>query len=253
MIILVLILFFNSTTPCAYAEFSKTYYAQILFDSVYLYKTPTNDSVANIYFELPKTYFVELLDNATQDFYLVRYINIKGYVKKESVQAVEKIPVTPFLDNINFRVYADLSRGLYSEPNASSSTSSLVANIPLYSRNLTFYGKIIGENLIEGRTDIWYYCKYTADKDYYGYVYSDFCDELPNPTPTNSEEVSYITNPTFEEEINQNANHIELNSGTNAIITAIITIPALIFIFMIIKNKNVLKKEHVKEKEIKEY
>ena len=37
--------------------------------------------------------------------------------------------------------------------------------------------------------DIWYYCKYTADKDYYGYVYSDFCDEI-SPFINNNEELT---------------------------------------------------------------
>lgn len=256
MIILVLILFLNATTPVVYAEnTTKTYYAQIMFEQVYLYKTPTNDnSTLNVYFEIPRTFFVELVDNANETFYFARYSNITGYVKKESVQAVSNTPNSPFLDNLKFRVYADLSRNIQTEPNLSSNTSSLVASVPLYSRNLTFYGKIIGENLIEGRTNIWYYCKYSADADYYGYIYSDFCDELPTTLPINTEEVTYMSNPTFiSEKVENENNSISFNSNTTAVIVGIITIPALIFIFMIIKNKNVLGKDKLTSKEIKEY
>ena len=254
MIILVLILFLNATTPIVFAENTKTYFAQIMFEQVYIYKTPTNDnSISNIYFEIPKTYFVELLSNANENFYYAKYCNVTGYVKKESVQAVANTPNTPFLDNLNFRVYADLSRNIRTEPNVSSNTSSLVASVPLYSRNLTFYGKILGENLIEGRTNIWYYCKYSADTDYYGYVYSDFCDELPLTFPTNTEEVTYISNPTFKDEYTEtNPTSLDLQSNTTAIIIGIITIPALIFVFMILKNKNILSKQS-SSKEIKEY
>ena len=254
MIILVLILFLNATTPTVYAENTKTYFAQVMFDQVYIYKTPNNDnSINNVYFEIPKTYFVELLNNANDSFYYAQYCNVIGYVKKESVQAVANTPNTPFLDNLNFRVYADLSRNIRTEPNVSSNSSSLVASVPLYSRNLTFYGKILGENLIEGRTNIWYYCKYSADTDYYGYVYSDFCDELPTTLPKNTEEVTYVSNPTFtNENIQTNQNSLDLNSNTTAIIIGIVTIPALIFMFMILKNKNILNKQ-TSSKEIKEY
>ena len=256
MIILIVILFLNATTPIVHAENSvKTYFAQIMFEQVYFYKAPINDdSTANVYFEIPKTYFVELLNNANENFYYAKYSTLTGYVKKESVQAVANTPNKPFLDNLNFRIYADLSRELRSEPNVSSSSSLLIASIPLYSRNLVFYGKITGENLIEGRTETWYYCKYLADVEYFGYVYSDFCDELPTTLPVNTEEVTYIANPTFIEEPPINTtNSINYNSNTTAIVVGIITIPALIFVFMILKNKSVLGREKSSSKEIKEY
>ena len=251
MIFLLFIIFFNATAPTVYANNNITYYAQILFEQVYIYKSPVSDnSISNIYFEIPKTYFVELLDNANEDFYLAKYINITGYVKKESVQAVKNTPSSPFLNNLNFRVYADLSRNIRSEPNSSSNTSNVIASVPLYCRNLTFYGKITGESLIEGRTNTWYYCKYSADKDYYGYIYSDFCDELPTSLPINLEEVSFVENPTFTIET-EAKNSVDLNSNTTAIIIGIITVPALIFVFMIIKNKTILNSKL--NKEIKEY
>ncbi|MBQ9792381.1 MAG: hypothetical protein IJW32_01360, partial [Clostridia bacterium] len=89
MIILIVILFLNATAPVVYAESSReTYFAQVLFEQVCLYKTPVNDnSTSNIIFEIPKTYFVELLDNTNEYFYFARYSTITGYVKKESCQA----------------------------------------------------------------------------------------------------------------------------------------------------------------------
>ena len=91
MIFLILIILFNNF-PCVNAVENPTYYARILFDQVYLYKTAKEDnSIGNIYFELPKTYFVELLDKSG-DFYEARYINFTGYVKKDSVQAVSSTP-----------------------------------------------------------------------------------------------------------------------------------------------------------------
>lgn len=254
MLVLILILLFSQTTTLnVYANLNKTYFARIMFDQVYLYKTPNeiNDS-SNIFFELPRTYFVELTDLVNDDFYKVNYINFSGYVKKDSVQTIAGIPTSPYLENINFRVYAEMSRDLRSEPNLSNGSSSQVAYIPLYSRNLTYYGKISGESLIDGRTNVWYYCKYSADKDYYGYVYSDFCDEISH-IAENTEKVTYLDNPTFAP-IQQKTNYtIPQTDNHLGIIVGILSIPAIVFLLMIVKGKHILSKEKFKDKEVIDY
>ena len=250
-LLLIFILLQNSI-PVVYATERQSYYARIMFDNVLLYKAPVESTEnSNVYFELPKTYFVELLSLANDDFYEVNYSSFHGYVKKDSVQAVNQKPTTPYLENISFRVYAEMSRDLRSEPNTTAGTSSQVAYIPLLNRNLTYYGRIEGERLIEGRTNIWYYCKFTADKDYYGYVYSDFCDEI-TPIISNSEEVTYISNPDFKTtEIEKTS--MPTNDKNVGIIVGILAIPALIFLFMVIKSKNILSKEKINSKEIIDY
>ena len=129
MILLILLIIFQSTYPFVYASSSTTYYARILFEQVYFYKTPSDiNEISNIYFELPKTYFVELLSKHG-DFYEARYLNFKGYVKKDSVQAISTTPVNPFLDNITFRVYAELSQSLRTSPNLQENNSNLITTI----------------------------------------------------------------------------------------------------------------------------
>ena len=238
-------------SPCVSAAENKTYYAKILFEQVYLYKSPVdNNDITNIYFELPKTYFVELLSKSG-DFYEARYLDFKGYVKKDSVQAVESTPINPFLNNISFRVYAELSQSLRSSPTTQASSSNLIVTIPNLTKNITYFGKVSGECLIEGRTNVWYYCKYTADKDYYGYVYSDFCDEMP-PIVSNTEEITYITNPTFEVQT-QSTNTIPITNNAVGIIIGILSVPALIFVFMIMKGTKFLNKEKFKSREVIDY
>ena len=230
MLVLILVLLFSQTTTLQVCATSKeTHFARIMFEQVYLFKTPNEitDS-SNIHFELPQTYFVELIDSANEKFYKANYLNFTGYVKKDSVQAIAGVPMCPYLENINFRVYAELSRDLRTEPNQSNGNSSQVTYIPLLSKNLTYYGKIVGESLIDGRTNIWYYCKYSADKDYYGYVYSDFCDEM-SIIKNNIEQVTYIDNPTFAPiKINNNYS-IPQNDNRLGIIVGILSIPAVIF------------------------
>ncbi|MBO5954904.1 MAG: hypothetical protein J6Q13_02935 [Clostridia bacterium] len=248
MIILILILLFQSSSPAVYATNHQTYYAKVLFEQVYLYKSNNNDdSTENIYFELPKTYFVELVD-ISGDFYKARYLNFTGFVKKDSVQAVSGTPNNPFLNNISFRVYSDLSQKLWSTP---TTKNHLITEIPALTKNIQYIGKIHGECLIEGRTNVWYFCKYTTDKENYGYVYSDFCDEMPTII-NNTEDVNYINNPTFQTQITP-TKAIPKDSNAVGIVVGILSVPALIFVLMIMKGTRILSAEKIKSKEVVDY
>ena len=250
MILLVLLLSFNSICYPVYAYHEQVYYARILFDQVYFYKTPNDDnSFSNVYFELPKTYFVELI-SLEGNFYQARYLNFNGYVKKDCVQAVSNFPNNPFLNNITFRVYAERSQQIWSQP-STKSPSSVVYEIPLFTKNVEYISKITGEGLIEGRTNIWYYCKFSSNKDYYGYVYSDFCDELTF-IPNNTETVNYINNPTFSKETPQ-INSIPKDSNYVSIIITILCIPAIIFAFLVLQNTKIFNKTKTSKKEVVDY
>lgn len=248
MILLCLLIFFSSINLNVSAAENKTYYARILFDQVYLYKTPNeNNEYQNIYFELPKTYFVELTDKEN-DFYKARYLSFTGYVKKDCVQAVENAPANPFLTNITFRVYAELSQTIREFP---QTNSTAIATMPNLTKNISYISKLTGESAIEGRTNVWYFCKYTLDKDYYGYVYSDFCDDM-QPIVENTEQVKYISNPTFEVS-KQNIKTIPTSSNTVGIIVGILSVPALVFVFLIMKGTRILSNDRFKNKEVIDY
>lgn len=253
MIFLLILLFlFQSEIPCVYATQTKSYYARIMQEDVYLYKDAVAaDDFSNIYFTLPATYFVELIDETTNGFFKVNYLNFTGYVKKECVQTIVGSPLNPYLTNISFRVYSEQSRDLRSEPTTTSGSSSQVAYIPLLNRNLTYFGSIVGEQVIDGRTSVWYYCKYSADKEYYGYVYSDFCDELTPITP-NTETVTYTTNPNFSDST-ETPTALPLEHKATGIIIAILCLPACAFLFMIFRNKYIVSGNKIKSKEVVDY
>ncbi len=251
MILLILILFFQTTTQIpVYAINKETVFARVLFEQVYLYKTPTdNNSLENIFFEIPKTYFVEILD-IENNFYFVRYSSFNGYVKKDSVQAVSETPTMPFLNNINFRVYAQMSENLWSMP-TSSAPSTIITQIPPLTENIEYIGKINGECLIEDRTNIWYFCKFSSNQDYFGYVYSDFCDKMPI-IANNTEQLTYINNPTFETYVEE-IKAIPKESKAVGMVVAILSIPAIIFLLMVLRGSKIISKEKVKHKEVVDY
>ncbi len=253
----ILLCFLILTSNCYLITYAagenQTYYARIMQADCKLYISPIEaDDYTNVMFTLPKTYFVQLLDNAGKDFFKVKYKNFFGYVKKDKVQTVVGTPQTPYLSDLNFRVYADLSRDMRSCPDTKTGSSNQVIYIPNLSRNLVFYGSIVGEQLISGRTNIWYYCKYTADKDYYGYVYSDFCDELTTPIPTNTEEVEYTLAPSFEEE-EQNQNALPMENKATGIVIAILSIPACLFVYLLFKSSKISTGKRASKKEVIDY
>lgn len=247
ILIVILIICLLPTLPPVYAE--EQYYARILSEQVYLYSQPVLGN-SNIMFELPKSYFVRLIDKAENDYYLVEYNGIKGYVKKDSVRATSTTPSNPYLTNVSFRVYADPSRDMRSYPAIDNSLSERVTYIPLYSKNIEYIAKTKGQELIPNRTNIWYYCKYTTDREYYGYVYSDFCDEM-SPIYENTEQVEYIENPTFETPKTESID-TSLDKKTIGIIIAILTLPAIIFVILLLKGKHVLN-YHANKHEIIDY
>ena len=223
-----------------------------MYDETYLYRSDNlSEDCSNVFFEIPRTYYVELTDNANNGFYKANYLSFSGYVKKDRIRAVAEIPSSPYLENLSFRVFSEQSRDMRTQPNTKNGTSNQVTYIPLLTRNITYFGKVYGESLIEGRTNVWFYCKYSADKDYYGYVYSDFCDEL-STIPINTEDLTYISNPTFSVEPT-NLYTIPESSNKVGIIVGILSIPATIFLIMIAKGKHILSKEKLKDKEIIDY
>ena len=238
LIILIVSIVFTSITslPPAYAE--GECFARILSNDVYFYSSPSGESSDNILFEIPKSYFVRLKDIAENDYYLAEYNGITGYVKKDSVRAVAGTPSKPYLTNISFRVYADPSRDMRSYPAIDNSLSDRITYIPLYSKNIEYIGRVYGQELVLNRTNVWYYCKYTTDKEYYGYVYSDFCDEM-TPIYENTENMEYIDNPTFSTPT-PTTTTTNMNSKSIGIIVAVLTIPAILFVILILKSKHIL-------------
>lgn len=264
LILVIFILFFNlfvgvnsNVAMRADAASAVTYYAQVIADNVYLYRNAIDsEDFSNIYFELPRTYFVELLDNYNTDFYLARYLGIKGYVKKDSVTAISGTPITAFLTSVNLRVYSEQSQNMRRFPTSAGGSENQECFLPQNNLNITYIGKIYGEQLVKNRTNVWYFCSFTDSQEHFGYVYSEFCDDGEGNDifiPTNNEPVTYITNPEFFEEPEQQTS-LPVESKTTWIVIAVLSVPAVIFILMFLKGGKVLKKDKkVINKEVRDY
>ena len=208
-------------------------------------------------FILPQTYFVELLKNANENFYYARYNDVYGYVLKNEVKPVKNVPTSPFLNNVNFRVFVPSGANLRSSPYNNGSLN-LVYSIPFLDSNLQYYGTALGEEAISKKGNEWYYCKYySGNLTYMGYIYAPLCDEL-TPALENTESVEYLQSINFEEISASNDGDVfkGLSSTATTLIIIAISLPCLLFIYLLFKptklaeetNETSSSKRHNKKK-----
>ena len=225
----------------------KDYYGKIENENIYLYSSPESD-LSKALFQIPKSYFVKLLDDAGENFYYASYKNTFGYVNKKEVSAMLGTPLKPFA-NATFRTFSLEGIGLYSNPSTHNSTK--ISTIPYLTNSLSFYGYIVGEELIPEKTNQWIYCNYNNDT--FGYVYSVFCDQL-SPIPSNNETFTVVDTPIFNVE-----EPVKTLSNLSMIFIIIgVTIPCLIVIYLLlkptfIKDKLLNEKPKHKRKRHKDY
>ena len=149
------------------ADESTASYARIENEGVYLYKSPDE---ADGLFALPRSYFVEILGETAQ-YYYVSYLNdraeyraVKGYCKKAEVTPVDYTPQTPFLE-YKITVTYSLSGG------------SIVPDDPLanFTAEAVYYGEFnFGTNV--------YYYVYREGS--FGYVPAKSCSTPDYPVNT---------------------------------------------------------------------
>lgn len=177
--------FFSRISLPHFSNANQFFYAKITGDNTYFFSKTQDDGKL---FLLPKSYFVILNGIADENFYSATYKDLNGYVLKSEVLPMKGKPTSPFL-NASLKVFSTNGTDIYRLP----STSLSLATIPYSYSNLTYYGLIHGESLSKN-SDNWVYCCYQNDSVFYGYVYSLFCDNLPNEQ-TNSEVFPVIENP----------------------------------------------------------
>ncbi len=230
-----LVLTINNPHSAKYVHADITYFARITSSQTCFYSSPDNNSAI---FFLPETYFVELIGDYDNDFYYAKYNDIYGYVKKGEVKAVKNIPNNPYLVDITFRVFVPSGANLRSTPYNNGSVN-LIYSIPFLDTNFAYYGIINGEEAISKKGNIWYYCKYFSNNVVYnGYVYSPLCDSL-SPIEKNNEPVEFIDGEIKFDSNNQDSSQINaienLPQATQTIIIIAISLPCLLFIYLLFK------------------
>ena len=247
--------FFQGNTNFAYADVGTTpEFAKIDKDTL-LYKTSdiTSASEENVYFILPKTYFVEVLSSAeSSSVCKVKYNDIVGFVETSAITKVDYTPALP-----HYFSYATLCDGysthIRSTP-SSQTDSNKTSLLTPETQNILVLGWVYGNTPNDGVSKLWYYCKaQTSDTIVQvGYVYSErltlenqflpSTEEAPNPVTTPTSGNNYTTDTDFAP---STASPTGLNKESAIILVIVFSIPILaIFLLLAIpsKRKNLTQK-----------
>jgi hypothetical protein len=218
--------------------YAINYYAKITNENIYLYRKDIDDeSVNNLYFKLPYSYFV-ILTGESGKYYKATYLGIDGYIKKEDIKGCIGTPVNAFEKNRSLRILSSQSQQLRDCPNLNNGINGLIYTLPLYEQNIQIIGEIEGEEVVSKRGNIWYYSKYIANnKTYYGYIYSGLCD-LITPTTINNENYEELDNLIFVNSSETKSSNlgIELPKNNELIIISILSIPTFILFILVLKK-----------------
>lgn len=196
-------------------------------------------------FAIEPSYFVELTADFNSTFYSAKYMGVTGFVKKKDVQPTSDAIKNPYPVHISFRIYLPISQVMYSAPTTSA---DIVVEIPIYTKTLNYIGSSFGEVAIVERSAEWYFCKYTLDKDYYGYIYSEGVDQM-NSIPKNIEECSYVEFADFSAP-STNLSVVTTSSKSFNLIVVLICLGVGVFILLIAKSGIILRSKQEKNKEV---
>jgi hypothetical protein len=226
-----LVLIFISVAAFDQVKASSLGYGLIVESDAVLYRTPTDsDAMDNIYFYLPETYFVEILEQIDQIFYKVRYDDIEGYVKFSDINIKDYEPASKYPTNLLLTVSGDITANVRALPDRSS---ELVASLTS-GTSIQYYNKILGQELNTG-SSYWYYVKIqNGAQTQYGYIYyADYVtvqNEILIPNDISPKPVEPVEDP--EEKLNQ-----KYTFWTQLLIAVAICVPVVFFIYLIFKPR----------------
>lgn len=229
---------------------TPTYYARVS-NNAYLY---SQKNVSSALFVLPESYYVKLTSDCGE-YYKVRYDNLSGYVKKDSVTPVIGKPKTPFLSGASFRVFTSDGATLRTTP---TKNSTITTTLPI-NKEIRYYGSIVGDELISNRGNIWYFAEYIKNgQSYLGYVYSGLSDMLTG-VEYNNEQLTITTNP-FTTSQQEYINTLQKDKPFITLLIIGVSLPGLFVIYLLFKpikinkglNKTKLKKIPIIEYDDKE-
>ncbi len=210
--------------PQAECHAASFYYARVEEENVGFYSSKRD---ASPLFYMEQSYFVQIYGDEDL-YYKAKFKDIDGYVKKEEVKVVEGTPKLSY-PQPSMSVYALDGLGLYKSPTLKS--SALIETVPYLNTNLTYYGKIEGEN-VPGKTTLWYYCKFSSlTSSQEGYLYSLFCD--CDTIAPNTEVLNYLTTPPIFSPQGQDGSGLSATAKTFIILS--VSLPCAYVLYLLIK------------------
>ena len=212
-----------------------------------LYKTTTmSEEISNIYFVIPETYFVTILEVVSDNCLKVQYGGFVGYVDSSTVVVATFIPIVKTLEGITCDIKDTSGTQIWSEPSA---TSTVLTTIPAGTKNIRYIASAFGRIPSGGESNLWYYVSFTPESNstnvYEGYIYSENVTNLSEIVPNTETNPEVITNKNGDDYM------LNISSPVRAIIITLIAVPVIILILIIIykASKKIGNKKSLNQKQ----
>lgn len=254
-------IFFNKTNPTSSVAFAdtnnmdvaKNNFAKCKEDCL-LFKTSDTSKTdfSNVYFEIPNSYFVNIISHVSSTVLKVKYSNFIGFVIAESVEIVSITPSQPVLNEITFGISPNSATQIRSTPD-STTQSNVLAVVPANTQNITYIAKINATIPQSASSDVWYFAQYTPITDptsvYIGYIYSE---KTTNLTPILANLEAEIHAPDYFKNTEQTSDdEVAISPQFRSILIALICLPViLVFIISLIKSKRLRHSQASEQKPI---
>ena len=198
-----------------------------------------NNNINNIYFCLPETYFVAVLNYVSNSIVKVQYNSYIGFCFTDTINIVSFTPQTPFLKNITFDILSNVGTQVWSLPSDTHGTK--YTTIPAGTTNIEYISYTNGDIPTGGNINIWYYARYTPASNstsvYEGYIYSEATINLSNIA--NNLEVENVPDTTVSN------NTISISQTLKIVLIIFICLPFLIlFLVSLIKGIRQIKSKN---------
>jgi len=240
------VLFFNESNFClksgitidgvyhlnrCYAESDdNSVYAKVLDDCILFKNKEMNYDFDNVYFQIPKSYFVLILETISENCLKVQYGNYVGFIDSSKIEIAKFTPIVKTLDGIKFDIKENVGTKIWQYP---TSSSNVLVTLSAGTKDIIYIASISGQVPSGGKSDVWYYVFYTPSVDstnvYEGYIYSENTTNLSEIVLNNETNPVVISN---ENKIDENI--IYISTTIKTIVIIVIAVPIILFFAIIL-------------------
>lgn len=205
-------------------------YAKVLDDCILFKNKEMNYNFDNVYFQIPKSYFVLILETISENCLKVQYGNYVGFIDSSKIEIAKFTPIVKTLDGIKFDIKENVGTKIWQYPTTSS---NVLVTLSAGTEDIVYIASILGQIPSGGKSDVWYYVFYTPSVDstnvYEGYIYSENATNL-SEIVLNSE-----TNPVDISNENESSEKLIYISATlKTIVIVVIAVPIILFFAIIL-------------------
>lgn len=203
---------------------------------LYLTNNTQDNSLENVIFQLPESYFVKLIDTTTEDAYKVAYGEFIGYCKPTSLKRVSFVPLQATTNKIILTTKNDGGTQLRKTASASSEMTALIQG----NSNIEYIASISGEKPLDGLSSIWYYVRYFPISEptiyYEGYIYSERIIAPPEILENIEDEHLDDISESLVQTNTPALDKIAMPTWLKLLLICVLTLPAILFGIYLLKQ-----------------